>query len=211
MTMVLEKVALYPFRGGPALFPPISLTVPPGQIATLMGPSGIGKSTLLDFIGGHLGRGFRASGRVLLDGIDLTDVPAERRGIGVLFQDALLFPHLSVGGNLAFGLAAHVRGRSARRAAVAEALVQAGMPGFEGRDPATLSGGQRARVALMRALLAEPRALLLDEPFARLDAGLRADLRTFVFTHLRERSVPVVMATHDADDADAAAGPVINL
>ena len=76
MTMVLEKVALYPFRGGPALFPPISLTVPPGQIATLMGPSGIGKSTLLDFIGGHRGRGFRASGRVLLYGVDLTDVPA---------------------------------------------------------------------------------------------------------------------------------------
>lgn len=99
-----------------------------------------------------------------------------------MFQDALLFPHLSVGDNLAFGLAADIRGRAARRAAVEAALSRAGLAGFRDRDPATLSGGQRARAALMRALLARPRALLLDEPFSRLDADLRAGIRALSST-----------------------------
>jgi putative thiamine transport system ATP-binding protein len=191
------------------LFPPLSVSVPAGQVVTVMGPSGIGKSTLMDFVGGHLGRGFRAMGRVVLNGRDLTTLPAEARSIGILFQDAVLFPHLSVGDNLAFGLSRRVRGPAARRAAVAEALVQAGMAGFEDRDPATLSGGQRARAALMRTLLAEPRALLLDEPFSRLDAALRADVRAFVFDHVRDRAIPVLMVTHDPTDAEAAGGPVV--
>lgn len=193
------------------LFPPLSLTIPAGEVVTVIGPSGIGKSTLMDYIGGHLSRGFTASGRVILAGRDLTGVAAEARQIGVMFQDAVLFPHLSVGDNLAFGLARHIRGRTARRAAIAEALAQAGLDGFHDRDPAALSGGQRARAALMRTLLAEPKALLLDEPFSRLDPGLRADLRAFVFAHVRARAIPVMMVTHDASDAEAAGGPVIRL
>lgn len=193
------------------LFAPLTLSVPPSTVTTIVGPSGIGKSTLMDFIGGHLPRGFHASGTVILDGLDVSRLPAEARRIGILFQDAALFPHLSVGDNLAFGLASHIRGRAARRDAIEAALDQAGLAGFADRDPATLSGGQRARAALMRTLLAEPCALLLDEPFSKLDPDLRADLRRFVFDHIRDRDIPVLMVTHDSEDAAAANGPVVSL
>jgi putative thiamine transport system ATP-binding protein len=209
MSLELIDVAVGP-KGGKPLFAPISLQVTAGEVGTLMGPSGIGKSTLLDAIGGHLAHGFVVAGTVRLDGRDVLAQPAEARRIGVLFQDALLFPHLSVGDNLAFGLARSVRG-AARAQAVADALEQAGLAGFAGRDPATLSGGQRARAALMRALLAEPQALLLDEPFSRLDAELRAEIRGFVFEHLRSRAIPGLMVTHDASDAEAAGGVVVQL
>jgi len=169
----------------------------------------VGKSTLLDAVGGHLRPGFAQAGAVRLDGRDLAGVPPEARRIGLLFQDALLFPHLSVGDNLAFGLSPCVRGRAARRAAVERALEEAGLGGLGDRDPATLSGGQRARAALIRALLAEPRALLLDEPFARLDGPLREEVRALTFT--RARAIPVLMVTHDEGDARAAGGPVVVL
>jgi putative thiamine transport system ATP-binding protein len=209
MSLELRNVAVGPV-GAPPLFAAITLRIKGGQVATLMGPSGIGKSTLLDAIGGHLAHGFAVSGQVTLNGRDVLAQPAEARRIGVLFQDAMLFPHLSVGDNLAFGLARSVRGQ-ARRAAVAEALEQAGLAGFAARDPATLSGGQRARAALMRALLAQPQALLLDEPFSRLDAELRAEIRGFVFDHLRGRGIPGLLVTHDAQDAEAAGGAVVQL
>lgn len=209
MSLILQDVAVGPKAGKP-LFAALSLRIAPGEVATLMGPSGIGKSTLLDAIGGHLAHGFAVSGAVALNGRDVLRQPAEARRIGVLFQDAMLFPHLSVGDNLAFGLVPSVRG-AARRAAVETALDQAGLAGFAARDPATLSGGQRARAALMRALLAEPEALLLDEPFSRLDAELRAEIRGFVFDHLRARKIPGLMVTHDASDAEAAGGVVVQL
>ncbi len=197
-------------RGG-AVLAALDLHVPPGVVATVMGPSGSGKSTLLLAALGAPPPGFSVSGRVWLDGRDVTGLPIEARRMGVLFQDDLLFPHLSVGGNLAFALPAALRGRAARRDAVAAALVEAELPGFEDRDPATLSGGQRARVALLRALLAEPRALLLDEPFARLDAALRARMRAFVFGRAGARRLPVLMVTHDPEDAAAAGGPLVRL
>ncbi|MCV2874414.1 ATP-binding cassette domain-containing protein [Defluviimonas sp. WL0050] len=205
----LNSVTIH--AGEAPLFAPLTLTVPPSTVTTIVGPSGIGKSTLMDFIGGHLARGFHATGTVILDGQDVTRLPAEARRIGILFQDAALFPHLSVGDNLAFGLASHVRGRAMRRASIETALDKAGLAGFADRDPATLSGGQRARAALMRTLLAEPCALLLDEPFSKLDPDLRADLRRFVFDHIRDRDIPVLMVTHDEADAAAADGPVIPL
>jgi putative thiamine transport system ATP-binding protein len=210
MTLILDRLCVAP-RGAAPLFQPLSVNVAPGTVTTVMGPSGIGKSTLLDAIGGHLAPDFEISGGVLLDGRDMTRLPPEARGIGVLFQEALLFPHLSVGDNLAFGLARHVRGRAARRAAVEAALAQAGLAGFHDRDPATLSGGQKARAALFRTLLAEPRALLLDEPFSRLDAGLRDEIRRLVFVRVAERGIPALLVTHDATDAEAAGGPVIAL
>ncbi len=180
----------------------------PGEALTVMGPSGSGKSTLLAAITGTLPPAFGMTGRILLDGVDVTHMPTEARRIGVLFQDELLFPHLSVGANLAFGLRPEVRGRGARRARIEAALADIGLEGFAGRDPATLSGGQRARVALMRMLLSEPCALLLDEAFSKLDAALRGQVRAFVFDTARARRLPVLQVTHDIADAEAA-GPAI--
>lgn len=197
--------------GGHALIEAMDLHVAPGDIVTVMGPSGSGKSSLLAYVGGFLDPAFDAHGEIALDGVELTNLPAERRRTGVLFQDDLLFPHLSVGGNLLFGLGAQTRGRAARVALVEDALRQAGLEGFRDRDPATLSGGQRARVALMRALLAAPRALLLDEPFGKLDRPLRKDFREFVFGHARRLGLPTLLVTHDREDADAAAGRVVEL
>jgi putative thiamine transport system ATP-binding protein len=182
--------------------------VAPGEVLTIMGPSGSGKSTLLAAIVGTLSPDFTLSGRILLDGQDITALPTRARRVGILFQDDILFPHLSVGGNLAFALPRDVPRRT-RPARVAEALAITGMEGMAARDPATLSGGQRARVALMRTLLAEPRALLLDEPFSRLDADRRQQLRAFVFQRASERGLPVLLITHDAEDARAAAGRVL--
>lgn len=187
----------------------IDATIAPGEALTVMGSSGVGKSTLLAFIAGFLSRDFEASGRVILNGRDQTNTPPERRALGLLFQDALLFPHLSVGGNLLMGLHSGVRGRSARRARVRDALDEVGLAGFADRDPATLSGGEAARVALMRALLAEPQALILDEPFSRLDAALRGQIRDLVFAESRRRGLPVLLVTHDPADAVAAGGPVL--
>jgi putative thiamine transport system ATP-binding protein len=185
--------------------------IPPGEVLTLMGPSGVGKSTLLAFVGGFLAPEFRATGKVIVDGRDVTELPPERRGIGLLFQDALLLPHLSVTGNLLLGLDPAVRGGAARRAAVAEALAEVGLDGFGERDPATLSGGQAARVALMRTLLSRPRALILDEPFSRLDLTLRAQVRELVFAEAREYRLPVLLVTHDSADAAAAGGRIVEL
>jgi putative thiamine transport system ATP-binding protein len=197
--------------GGRVLFAPLDLVIASGECVTIMGPSGCGKSTLLSYIAGTLDPVFTARGGVAIGEQSLDGLPPERRRVGILFQDDLLFPHLSVGGNLAFALPAAVAGRAARRARIESALVEAELPGFAERDPATLSGGQRARVALMRTLLAEPRALLLDEPFNRLDAQLRGDFRAFVLSHARERGLPILLVTHDEADAVAVGGRVIRL
>ena len=184
------------------------VAVAPGEVVTVMGPSGVGKSSLLAWACGTLPAGVSGSGRVRVDGVEVGRLPPHRRRIGILFQDDLLFPHMSVGDNLLFGLDPSVRGRAARRAAVAEALAEAELEGMAARDPATLSGGQRARVALMRVLLSRPRALLLDEPFGRLDMALRARFRAMVFDTARARGLPVLLVTHDAADA---AGEVVML
>ncbi|MBB4302030.1 putative thiamine transport system ATP-binding protein [Rhodobium orientis] len=189
----------------------LSLGVAPGRVATVMGPSGSGKSTLLAYVGGFLEPAFTAEGTVLLNGTDITRLAAHRRHVGILFQDDLLFPHLSVAGNLAFALPERVRGRAARRQRVEDALIEIGLEAHGERDPATLSGGQRARVALMRVLLSEPHALLLDEPFSKLDATLRAQIRDLVFAKARERELPVLLVTHDPADAEAAGNHVVSL
>ena len=131
------------------LIRPLDLTVRPGEIVTLMGASGSGKSSLLAYLCGTLAPGLRGRGRGLLDGREITALAPERRAIGILFQDDLLFPHMSVAENLAFALPGRLS-RTERRARVAAALADADLAGFERRDPATLSGGQRARAALMR-------------------------------------------------------------
>lgn len=188
----------------------LHLQVPAGEILTLMGPSGCGKSSVLAAIAGTLAQvseglqPLQFAGRVLLNGRDLTAQPTHLRGVGLVFQDALLFPHMSVAENLLFAVPRQAP-QGQRQARVQQALQEAELSGFGARDPSTLSGGQRARVALMRALLAEPQALLLDEPFSKLDTALRAQLRPWVFAHVRERRIPVVLVTHDpADIADPA-------
>jgi putative thiamine transport system ATP-binding protein len=181
-----------------------------GEVLTVMGPSGVGKSTLLAYITGTLAPTFKGMGQVLLDGVDITTKPPHARRIGILFQDDLLFPHMSVGANLAFGMPPG-GGKAARRAQVEDALSDVGLTGFADRDPATLSGGQKARVALVRMLLSNPCALLLDEAFSRLDADLRAQVRDLVFQTAKERALPVLMVTHDIEDAQAAGGAVIEL
>ena len=194
-----------------ALVSGLNLHVPPGEILTLMGPSGCGKSSVLAAIAGTLASvsegllPLQLQGSVQLNGRELTQLPTHQRGVGLVFQDALLFPHMTVAENLLFAVpVSDNRGTSRtnaqRQARVQQALQEAELTGMGNRDPSTLSGGQRARVALMRALLAEPQALLLDEPFSKLDAALRAQLRPWVFAHVRERRIPVVLVTHDEQD-----------
>lgn len=188
----------------------LSTSIAPGDVLTIMGPSGSGKSTLLAAISGSLASAFQMTGKIALNGTDLTTLPAQFRRIGILFQDDLLFPNLSVTGNLAFALPSAIRPSAARQARIADALSAMDLAGFGPRDPATLSGGQRARVALARCLLADPQALLLDEPFSRLDAALRDQIRRLVFDHAKARDLPVILVTHDPTDAAAAGGPVLS-
>ncbi|MEL6915636.1 MAG: ATP-binding cassette domain-containing protein [Pseudomonadota bacterium] len=204
--LALDRVEIL-HQGGRALLS-IDARVGPGDVLSVMGPSGVGKSTLLAAITGTLGPNFRCAGTIRLNGRVLNGLAPQARRVGILFQDHLLFPHLSVGQNVGFGLP---RGTSRRKARIAEALAEIDLAGFEARDPATLSGGQRARVALMRMLLAEPEALLLDEPFSRLDADLRVRMRALVFDRARAARLPVLLVTHDADDAAAASGQTIEL
>jgi len=206
--LVLDGVGLW--LGGRRLIGPIDLALAPGDVAVLMGPSGSGKSSLLAFLCGTLDSAFRAEGRIRLAGQDIGALPPERRRLGILFQDDLLFPHLSVGGNLAFGLPAGLSNRE-RRGRASAALAEAGLAGFLDRDPATLSGGQRARVALLRMLLSEPRALLMDEPFGRLDSRLRGRFRELVFARAKADALPVLMVTHDREDAEAARGIIVTV
>ena len=199
MALRLDNISIS--LAGQPLIAPFSLAVAPGAIVTLMGASGAGKSTLLSYVAGDLERPFTATGGVSLEGAALDGLPPEKRRIGRLFQDDLLFPHLTVAENLLFGMP---RGpRAERLAKVEAALAEAELSGFGDRPPHTLSGGQRARVALMRALVAEPRAMLLDEPFNKLDAALRQTMRDFVFAHITARRIPCLMVTHDAGDVPA--------
>jgi len=178
----------------------VDLSVPAGSVVALLGPSGCGKTTLLRSVAGlerpdsgsiHLGD------RTLFD--SATCVPAERRRIGMVFQDWALFPHLSVGRNVGFGLARHER-RSGR---VEQALALVELSGLADRMPSTLSGGQQQRVALARALANRPSALLLDEPFSNLDAALRTSIRMEVRSLLRGLGLTALFVTHDQEEAFA--------
>jgi putative thiamine transport system ATP-binding protein len=189
----------------------VSHAVAPGDVLTVMGPSGSGKSTLLAYVGGFLDKAFTASGRVFAGDVDLTALPPQERHVGLLFQDPLLFPHMSVAGNLLFAIPQSPKGRAAREALAEEALAGVDLAGMGARDPDTLSGGQKARVALARVLVSAPRVLLLDEPFSKLDAELRVQMRQLVFSKARDGGLPVILVTHDEADADAAGGPIVRI
>jgi len=182
----------------------LSARIAPGELLVVMGESGAGKSSLLAMLAGTLPAGFIATGAIRLNGRDVTTLPTAQRRVGLLFQDDLLFPHLSVLDNLLFALPPG--GTRAERIARAEAaLAKADLAGHGPRWPHSLSGGQRSRVSVLRALLAQPEALLLDEPFSRLDSALRQRFRAFVFDCVRERGIPAVLVTHDPQDVPAGA------
>ena len=188
-----------------------------GEILTVMGPSGSGKSSLLNWLTGTLPNGFNATGEVWLNDKNVSHLPTHLRHIGVLYQDALLFSHLSVAGNIAFAMpqdnknSAEKLNKKQRREKIEQALEQVGLAGMENRHPDNLSGGQQARVALLRTLLSAPKAILLDEPFSKLDTQLRVDTRQLVFEQIRTHKLPAIMVTHDYSDAEAAKGKVIHL
>ena len=207
MTLQMHDLTI---RHGSTVVVHLTATVAPGEVLTIMGPSGSGKSTLLAALTGTLAPGFACTGRVVLNGRDVSAAPANLRHMGILFQDDMLFPHLSVAGNLGFGLSDRVRPAAQRRDRIDAALSEIGLHGYGDRDPATLSGGQRARVALLRMLLSDPQALLLDEPFSRLDAALRQQIRALVFDQARQRGLPVILVTHDPQDAIAAGGRILS-
>ena len=205
--LVLADVSIR--AGAAVLLDAFALTVAPGEIVTIMGPSGAGKSSLLAWIAGTLPKGLDGSGSLTLDGMHLDQVPPEQRHLGLLLQEPLLFPHMTVAGNLVFAIPRHVKGKKIRQNKAEAALAEVGLEGLGNRDPRTLSGGQKSRAALARCLLAEPRALLLDEPFVSLDSELRAEIRSFVLYRARATGLPVLLVTHDEGDALAAAGRVI--
>lgn len=204
----LDQVSLA--IAGTPLFAPLSFKVEPGMVTSVVGPSGFGKSSLLAFLCGVHSSAVTGSGAVRIGDENVLALPAHQRRLGLLFQDPLLFPHLNVAANLLFGLTSG-QSRSDRLQRVNDALASVDLEGFADRDPGSLSGGQKARVALLRVLLAEPRALLLDEPFSSLDEQNRERVRQLVFNEARQRKLPTLLVTHDQQDVAAAGGTVINL
>ena len=205
--LVLDGVTIR--AGGQTLVEALDLAVASGEIVTLMGPSGAGKSSLLAWIAGTLPRGITGHGRLTLDDERLDHLPPEQRRLGLLLQEPLLCPHRTGAGTRVCAIPRHVKGRKARNAMAEAALAQVGLDGLGDRDPRTLSGGQKSRAALARCLLAEPKALLLDEPFTSLDSELRQEIRGFVLERARATGLPVLLVTHDQGDAEAAAGRVV--
>jgi putative thiamine transport system ATP-binding protein len=196
MTLVVENLCVK--ISGQKLFAPVSFIVEEGEVLVIMGASGSGKTSLLSAIAGDFPAHILVQGTIWLNGRNLALLRPEQRKIGRLFQDDLLFPHLSVGENVLFGMP---RGNASdRRTAMLNALHDIELDGFEQRGPHTLSGGQRSRVALMRALAARPEAMLLDEPFSKLDRNLRKSIRDFTCDHLRFHNIPTVLVTHDIED-----------
>ncbi|QGX88206.1 ATP-binding cassette domain-containing protein [Escherichia coli] len=179
----------------------VNFTVDKGDIVTLMGPSGCGKSTLFSWMIGALAGQFSCTGELWLNEQRIDMLPTAQRQIGILFQDALLFDQFSVGQNLLLALPSTLKG-TARRNAVKDALDRAGLAETYHRDPLLLPAASAgARTAA--ALLAQPKALLLDEPFSRLDVALRDNFRQWVFSEVRELAIPVVQVTHDLQDVPA--------
>jgi putative thiamine transport system ATP-binding protein len=184
--------------GDTVLVRDLYLHIAPGTVHTLMGDSGSGKSSVLAVVCGTLASALRWEGEIHLNGQRIDTLPTRARRVGILFQEDLLFAHMTVRENLLFALPAGPQ--AAREVLVAQALADVEMAAFLQADPATLSGGQRARVSLARALLAQPQALLLDEPFSKLDASLRQRMRDLVFGLVQQRQIPALLVTHDAAD-----------
>ncbi len=176
----------------------LSLTVEEGEFLSLLGPSGCGKSTLLKTIAGICSP---QAGRILLGDADITALPPHKRGTVILFQDIRLFPHMTVGENVAFSLKMQGIPKDQQQTTAAALLEKVQLGGYADRAPLSLSGGEQQRVALARALAAKPRLLLLDEPFSALDENLREDMRGLVLQLHREFQMTTLQVTHDRQEA----------
>jgi putative spermidine/putrescine transport system ATP-binding protein len=192
--------------GGTVAVDGLDLAMAEGELVALLGPSGCGKTTTMRAVAGLLPP---RAGTIRLAGRDITHVPANRRGVGLVFQSYALFPHLSVFENVAFGLRLAGTGREELARRVADALGMVGLTGFERRLPRELSGGQQQRVALARAVVVRPRLLLLDEPLSNLDARLRLEMRSELRRLQRELGVTMVYVTHDQAEALALADRIV--
>ena len=177
----------------------LNIKVNNGKILTIFGSSGIGKSSLINVIAGVYESNLLFTGDIILNNKKITNTLPEKRKIGLLLQDGVLFPHLSVEQNLIFGIKKSLTNKE-KYLLINEHLIKANMEGFENRYPNTLSGGQRSRVACLRAILSEPDALLLDEPFSSIDPEQRNSFRLFVVNQIREKKIPCILVTHDEGD-----------
>jgi len=205
----LEEIVIY--RDKEPLLQ-LSAEVAKGEVLTVMGPSGAGKSTLLQAIAGQLQAPFTLAGQIKINDVVMNNIDAHLRKVGIMFQDALLFEHMTVGENIAFAMPnnAH-KNKQMKRDAINELLAAVELDGLADRAVTTLSGGQQARISLIRTLASQPEVVLLDEPFSKLDVALRSQIRTWTFSQLKARCIPAVLVTHDKDDALAAGGEVIEL
>ena len=196
--VILDKIQKVYAGADEAAVDDFSLEIPTGKLVAFLGPSGCGKTTTLKMIAGLI---HPTAGRIFFDGADVLPIPAEKRGAVMVFQNYLLFPYMSVGENVGFGL--KMRGVNKRVIAekVGEMLALVKLPDIAKRRPTQLSGGQQQRVALARALITEPRVLLLDEPLSNLDAHLRDEMRDLILSIQRELAVTTVFVTHDQEEA----------
>ena len=177
----------------------LSIKIENSEILCVFGESGVGKSSLINVISGVNEENLNIEGEIKLNGIKLNNIPTEKRKIGLLLQDGTLFPHLTVEQNLLFGMNKSLN-KKEKKSLILNYLDKANMSGFQDRYPNTLSGGQKARIACLRAILSEPNALLLDEPFSSLDPSQRNSFREFVVKQVKKANIPCLLVTHDEGD-----------
>ena len=177
----------------------LSIKIENSEILCVFGESGVGKSSLINVISGVNEESLKIEGEIKLNGVILNNIPTEKRKIGLLLQDGTLFPHLTVEQNLLFGMNKSLN-KKEKNSLILNYLDKANMSGFQDRYPNTLSGGQKARIACLRAILSEPNALLLDEPFSSLDPSQRNSFREFVVKQVKRANIPCLLVTHDEGD-----------
>ena len=188
----------------------LNLKINNGNILCVFGKSGVGKSSLINVIAGTTEDNLLFEGEIILNGKILNNIEIEKRKIGLLLQDGALFPHLTVEQNIYFGMNRKLKSKE-KLNVINENLKNANMEGFQNRYPHTLSGGQKARIACLRAILSEPKALLLDEPFSSLDPEHRNTFRKFVIDKVKESKIPCLLVTHDETDKKISHEKPINL
>lgn len=191
----------------------LSFTIDNGEVLTLMGPSGCGKSSLLNYLSGTLETGLVAEGEITLNQTRIDNLSTQERQVGILYQTPLLFPHMTNLENLLFAIDSKGQGLNkvqCKELAMSK-LAELGLEVKANNLPTSLSGGQKARIALLRTLLSSPEYLLLDEPFSKLDPELRQSVRRFTLEQVKKANIPTLLVTHDEDDVAAMGSKLIQL